>query len=50
MKEVFISSSVEETEKIGVALAEKLSAERPTEKWFICLTGDLGAGKTAFVR
>lgn len=50
MKEVFLSSSVEETEKIGAALAEKLSLSRPNDKWFICLSGDLGAGKTAFVR
>lgn len=50
MQEIFNTTSVEETEKIGVYLAEKLGEIRCDENWFICLTGDLGAGKTAFVR
>lgn len=41
----YISNSVEETEKIGAELACKLSAGS-----IIAFTGDLGAGKTAFVR
>jgi tRNA threonylcarbamoyladenosine biosynthesis protein TsaE len=50
MQEIFNTTNVEETEKIGVYLAEKLGEIRCDENWFICLTGDLGAGKTAFVR
>ena len=50
MQEIFNTTNVEETEKIGVYLAEKLGEIRSDENWFICLTGDLGAGKTAFVR
>ncbi len=50
MQEVFNTNSAAETEKIGARLAEKLTEIKGSEKWFICLTGDLGAGKTAFVR
>ncbi len=50
MSEVFITHSVEETEKIGADFAAVLSKRRSVDRWFICLTGDLGAGKTAFVR
>ncbi len=42
-----ITTSVEETEKVGFALAEELF-HRPDV--FVALYGDLGAGKTAFVR
>ena len=42
--------SPEETEAAGAYLAERLMQQRPNELWFICLEGDLGAGKTAFVR
>ena len=41
----FISHSPEETEQFAYELASKVSAPR-----VICLTGDLGAGKTAFTR
>ncbi len=40
-----ISHSPEETEKFAFDLASKITAPR-----VICLTGDLGAGKTAFTR
>lgn len=50
MKEIFETNSVEETEKVGADFALTLSKRRSIAKWFICLTGDLGAGKTAFVR
>lgn len=41
----FISHSPEETEQFAFDLAAKIAAPR-----VICLTGDLGAGKTAFTR
>jgi len=41
----FISHSPEETEQFAYELAAKISAPQ-----VICLTGDLGAGKTAFTR
>lgn len=41
----FISNSVEETEMLGIQLAQKLSGGT-----VVAFTGDLGAGKTAFVR
>lgn len=41
----FISHSPEETEKFAYELAERITSPR-----VICLTGDLGAGKTAFTR
>ena len=40
-----ISNSVEETERLGAAMAEKLPAGS-----VVAFSGDLGAGKTAFVR
>lgn len=40
-----ISNSVEETERLGAELAAKLPAGS-----VVAFTGDLGAGKTAFVR
>lgn len=45
MKEVYISKSVEETEKIGYEFAKRLNKGD-----FVSLKGDLGAGKTAFTR
>ena len=50
MQEIFNTESTIETEKIGAYLAEKLAETKNGENWFVCLTGDLGAGKTAFVR
>ena len=41
----FISHNVEETENFAFELAAKITAPK-----VICLTGDLGAGKTAFTR
>ncbi len=41
----FISHSPEETEKFAFELASKISSPQ-----VICLSGDLGAGKTAFTR
>lgn len=41
----FISHSPEETEQFAYELASKVTAPQ-----VICLTGDLGAGKTAFTR
>ena len=40
-----ISNSMEETERLGAALAEKLPVGS-----VVAFAGDLGAGKTAFVR
>lgn len=47
MKEV--SVSVENTEAVGRSLASRLDADRTLPR-FIALYGDLGVGKTAFVR
>lgn len=44
----FISSSPEETEGLGRKLAHAI--ERENKKFFIAMYGDLGAGKTVFVR
>ena len=41
----FISNSTEETEIFAASLADKISGAA-----VIAMTGDLGAGKTAFVR
>ena len=43
----FHTKSVEETEKVGYELALSLEKEKPH---FIAMYGDLGVGKTAFVR
>lgn len=42
---LFVSGSVEETERIGAELAQRLPAGS-----VVAFSGDLGAGKTAFVR
>lgn len=41
----YISNNVDDTERIGAELASRLSAGS-----VVAFTGDLGAGKTAFVR
>ena len=41
----YITESVEDTEQVGVGLAISLKAGS-----VVAFTGDLGAGKTAFVR
>lgn len=46
---VFESNSSEQTEGIGAELA-KAMLERPELPRFVALFGDLGVGKTAFVR
>lgn len=45
LTEEYISSSAQETEKIGFEFAKMLSAGD-----FVAMRGDLGAGKTAFTR
>ena len=47
MTKEFHTISVEETEKVGCELALTLEKSKPT---FIAMYGDLGVGKTAFVR
>ncbi len=44
-----ITNSPDETEAVGRELAERISAA-PDEPRFVALYGDLGVGKTAFVR
>lgn len=46
----YISTSTDETEKIGALLANNLLKEFPSCLFFITLKGGLGAGKTAFTR
>ena len=50
MKKIIESRSPAETEAAGAALAGYLLDVSPESLFFVCLTGDLGAGKTAFVR
>ena len=45
----YITVSPEQTESVGALLAEQMLAD-PTLPRFIALYGDLGVGKTAFVR
>ena len=45
----FYTNSEKETEKIGYELAKKLDTDG-TEQAFIALRGEMGVGKTAFVR
>ena len=49
MKTEFVTRSTEETEKIGELLAKKLDTGG-TSRAFIALRGEMGVGKTAFVR
>ena len=46
---VYNSTSAEQTEKLGSLLAEKLYTA-PHYKAFIAMRGEMGVGKTAFVR
>ena len=50
MNKIIESHSAAETEAAGAALAAYLSDVSPDSLFFVCLTGDLGAGKTAFTR
>ncbi len=47
MKQIYTSNSTEETEKIASDFAKSLGFGKPE---FIAMFGDLGVGKTAFVR
>ena len=46
---VFQTNSPEETEAVGAALANQMK-QTPTLPPFVALYGDLGVGKTAFIR
>ena len=48
LKETCRTAAPEETEAVGAALARRMTAEDLPR--FVALYGDLGAGKTAFVR
>jgi len=47
MEKEYVTHTPDQTERIGAALAEECQGKGPC---FIALYGDLGAGKTAFVR
>ena len=49
LNETYITLSPDGTEKIGAELAEKILANTVLPR-FVALFGDLGVGKTAFVR
>ena len=46
---ILFTNSVEETENYGIALAQEIKSNSSLPR-FIALYGDLGVGKTAFVR
>lgn len=48
-RQILFTNSAEETEEIGKTLAKKLLANEKFPS-FVALYGDLGVGKTAFVR
>jgi ATPase, YjeE family len=50
MNETYITASVEETELLGAAFARELVQSYSGDCIFVAMYGDLGAGKTAFVR
>ena len=47
MEKEYVTASPEETERLGASLAKECAGKGPC---FVALYGDLGAGKTAFVR
>jgi tRNA threonylcarbamoyladenosine biosynthesis protein TsaE len=47
MKEIYISKSTEETENIARTFAKSIDTKKHV---FVAMFGDLGVGKTAFVR
>ncbi len=47
---IVYTSNVLETEAVGATLANRFLEEQPSLPRFIALYGDLGVGKTAFVR
>ena len=48
-KVIYITASVDETEKVGALFAKELTSKSSALR-FIMLRGSLGAGKTAFTR
>lgn len=46
---IYTTNNAEETEKVGFSLAEKIDTDARTRA-FIALRGEMGVGKTAFVR
>ena len=48
-RQVVFTTSVEETERFGADFAKRLLADEKSPR-FVALRGDLGVGKTAFVR
>ncbi|MBE6715047.1 MAG: tRNA (adenosine(37)-N6)-threonylcarbamoyltransferase complex ATPase subunit type 1 TsaE [Ruminococcaceae bacterium] len=50
MTEIINSYNTSDTEECGAYLARLLGEKYPDSLWLVCLKGDLGAGKTAFVR
>lgn len=49
-KQIICTASAEETEAAGAALASRIWQENGASPCFVAMEGDLGAGKTAFVR
>lgn len=49
-KNTFISNSEEETQNIGIWLAEKILKSKRKKITVLALIGELGSGKTTFVR
>ncbi len=50
MDKLIISDSVEKTEEAGYSFAENIKNIIGKAPVFICMFGELGAGKTAFIR
>ena len=49
-KQILHTASAEETEAVGAALARRIRDKYGNSPCFVAMEGDLGAGKTAFVR